>query len=117
MSEPGAALFGVGRPDLAVGLTGVALCHDVLILGAAPVLRPRAGWQLGLTGLAAVLAAHVGLTFKIVFAGHAGSMHSPGNGSQFACAWFGCEGVHTNAAFCSARSPARSGASNFRRTI
>ena len=102
MSQRIAALLGVGRPDLAIGLTGVALCHDIFILRPAFILRARARRQLGLAGLATVLAAHVGLTFKIVFTRHAGSMHSPGNGSQLAYAWFACEGVHRNAAFCSA---------------
>jgi hypothetical protein len=67
----------------------VALCHDVSIPLTFFVLRSLilGGWarrRLGLAGLAAVLAAHVGLTFEIVFVGHAKSMHSPGNGSQFA---------------------------------
>jgi hypothetical protein len=75
-----AALFGVCRRHLAVGLTGVALCHDIFITRTATRARRR----LGLAGLAAMLAAHVGLAFKIVFTGHAGSMHWPGNGSQSA---------------------------------
>jgi hypothetical protein len=57
-------------------LTGVALCHDILI--ALALMRAR---RLGLAGLAAMLAAHVGLTFEIVFAGHAGSMRWRGIGS------------------------------------
>ncbi|MBP0115450.1 MULTISPECIES: hypothetical protein [Bradyrhizobium] len=48
-------------------MAGVALCHDVLVVLA--LVRPRR--KLGLTGLTAMLAAHVGLSFEIVFAGHA----------------------------------------------
>ncbi|MBR0955087.1 hypothetical protein [Bradyrhizobium canariense] len=58
-------------------MTGVALCHDVLISRTLARTRRR----LGLAGLTAMLAAHVGLTFKIVFTGHAGSMRSRGIGS------------------------------------
>ncbi|MCK1723285.1 hypothetical protein [Bradyrhizobium sp. 141] len=61
-------------------MTGVALCHDVLI--ALAFLRARR--RLGLAFLAAMLAAHVGLTFEIVFAGHAGSMRRRGIGSHCA---------------------------------
>jgi hypothetical protein len=58
-------------------LAGVALCHDILVaLAFARARRP-----FGLAGLTAMLAAHVGLTFKIVFTGHAGSMRSRGIGS------------------------------------
>ncbi|WP_187437601.1 hypothetical protein [Bradyrhizobium rifense] len=60
-----------------MGLTGVALCHDVFISRA--FTRARRG--LGLAGLAAMLAAHVRFAFEVVFAGHAGSMHAAGNGS------------------------------------
>jgi hypothetical protein len=63
----GKALFLFGRWRRAMGLAGVALCHDVLVV--PPLARARR--RLGLTGLAAMLAAHVGLAFKIVFAGHA----------------------------------------------
>jgi hypothetical protein len=59
-------------------LASVALCHDVLITLAFA----RAGRRLGLAGLTAMLAAHVGLTFKIVFTGHAGSMRWRDIGSQ-----------------------------------
>lgn len=79
-SRQSLALSGVGRRDLATGLirlTGVALCHDIFIVPAFSRTRLR----LGLAGLAAVLAAHIGFTFKVVFAGHAGSMHTAGNGS------------------------------------
>jgi hypothetical protein len=58
-------------------LTGVALCHDILI--ALALMRARR--RLGLAGFAAMLAAHVGLTFEIVFAGHARSMRWRGIGS------------------------------------
>jgi hypothetical protein len=58
-------------------LTGVALCHDILIARAFAWARR----QLGLAGLTAMLAAHVGLAFEIVFAGHAGSMPARGIGS------------------------------------
>ncbi|WP_199762974.1 hypothetical protein [Bradyrhizobium guangdongense] len=72
------ALFWFGRWRRAIGLAGVALCHDVLV--ALALARP---WRkLGLAGLIAVLAAHVGLAFEIVFTGHAGSMRSHGIGSQ-----------------------------------
>jgi hypothetical protein len=71
------ALFLFGRRQRAIGLAGVALCHDVLIALALTGARRR----LGLAGLTAMLAAHVGLTFKIVFTGHAGSMRSRGIGS------------------------------------
>ena len=84
-----------------MGLTGVALCHDVFI----PRTFARARRRLGLAGLAAVLAAHVRFAFKVVFAGHAGSMHAADNGSEFARTLFGCERVHTVAAFCSAGWP------------
>jgi hypothetical protein len=58
-------------------LAGVALCHDILVaLAFARARRP-----FGLAGLTAMLAAYVGLTFKIVFTGHAVSMHSRGIGS------------------------------------
>ena len=77
-SGAGVALFLFGRRDLAIGLIGVALCHDVLI----PRTLARTRRRLGLAGLAAVLAAHIGFAFEVVFAGHHGSMHSPGNGSQ-----------------------------------
>ena len=56
-----------GRRDLAIGLAGVALCHDILV---APALM-RTPRRLGLASLTAMLAAHVGLAFEIVFAGHA----------------------------------------------
>jgi hypothetical protein len=59
-------------------LTGVALCHDVFV--APPFARARR--RLGLAGLAAMLATHVGLAFEIVFTGHAGSMRWPDIGSQ-----------------------------------
>ncbi|WP_407116219.1 hypothetical protein [Bradyrhizobium sp. LMG 9283] len=48
-------------------MAGVALCHDVLVVLALV----RTWRKLGLAGLTAVLAAHVGLSFEIVFAGHA----------------------------------------------
>ncbi|MBB4365405.1 hypothetical protein GGD65_006471 [Bradyrhizobium sp. CIR18] len=64
-----------------IGLAGVALCHDVLIVFALVWARRR----LGLAGLTAMFAAHVGLTFEIVFTGHAGSMRSRGIGSPCAC--------------------------------
>jgi nucleoside phosphorylase len=70
-------LFWFGRSGVGIGLAGVALCHDVLIALALTGARRR----LGLAGLTAMLAAHVGLTFKIVFTGHAGSMRSRGIGS------------------------------------
>jgi hypothetical protein len=41
----------------------------------------RARRRLGLAGLSAMLAAHIGLTFEIVFMGHAGSMRWRGIGS------------------------------------
>ncbi|WP_165637863.1 hypothetical protein [Bradyrhizobium shewense] len=63
-----------------IGLTGVALCHDVLIVFALVRARRR----LGLAGLTAMLAAHVGLTFEIVFTRHAGSMRWRGIGSPCA---------------------------------
>ncbi|MBB4382100.1 MULTISPECIES: hypothetical protein [unclassified Bradyrhizobium] len=63
-----------------IGLAGVALCHDVLIVFALVWARRR----LGLAGLTAMLAAHVGLTFEIVFTGHVGSMRSRGIGSPCA---------------------------------
>ena len=84
-------LFWFGRSGVGIGLAGVALCHDVLIALALTRARRR----LGLAGLTAMLAAHVGLTFKIVFTGHAGSMRSRGIGSLRL--WI--------AAMCSARSP------------
>jgi hypothetical protein len=56
----------------------VALCHDVLV---ALALVRTTRW-FGLAGLTAVLAAHVLLTFEIVFAWHAGPMHAPGDGSN-----------------------------------
>jgi hypothetical protein len=59
-------------------LAGVALCHDVLV--ALTLLRARR--KPGLAGLTAMLAAHVGLAFEIVSAGHAGSMRSQRIGSQ-----------------------------------
>lgn len=71
------AIF-VGRRRAAIGLTGVALCHDILV--ARTLARTRR-W-LGLAFLTAMLAAHVGLAFEIVFTGHAGSMRWPGIGSQ-----------------------------------
>jgi len=77
----GEALFGFSLRRGAVGLTGVALCHDVFI--ALAFLRERR--RLGLALLAAMLATHVGLAFEIVFAGHAGSMRWRGIGSQRAC--------------------------------
>jgi hypothetical protein len=86
-----------------IGLTGVALCHDIFV---APVFM-RTRRRLGLAGLAAVLAAHVGLAFEVVFAGHAGSMHTPGNGSQFSATLFCCEGVHRDRPLRSAISSAR----------
>ncbi|MDH2403388.1 hypothetical protein QCM77_26060 [Bradyrhizobium sp. SSUT18] len=58
-------------------MAGVALCHDVLI--ALALMRARR--RLGLAGLTAMLAAHVGLTFEIVFAGACRSMRSRGIGS------------------------------------
>ncbi|MCK1650572.1 hypothetical protein IVA88_03855 [Bradyrhizobium sp. 149] len=58
-------------------MAGVALCHDILVALAFV----RAGRPFGLAGLTAMLAAHVGLAFKIVFAGHAGLMRSRGIGS------------------------------------
>ena len=75
----GEALFFVGRRGAAIGLTGVALCHDVLV--ALALVRARR--RLGLAGLTAMLAAHVGLTFEIVFTGHAGSMRRHDIGSFF----------------------------------
>ena len=58
-------------------MTGVALCHDILVARAfARALR-----RLGLAGLTAMLAAHVGLTFEIIFTWHAGSMPARGIGS------------------------------------
>src|SRR3954453_15842489 len=82
MNRRSAALFVVGRRDLAIGLTGVALCHDIFI----PRGFARARRRLGLAGLTAMLAAHVGLAFKVVFTGHVRSMHFPANGSHFALA-------------------------------
>jgi hypothetical protein len=73
----GEALFGFGRRWCAIGLTGVALCHDILVARAFVRARRR----LGLAGLTAMLAAHVGLTFEIIFAWHAGSMPVRGIGS------------------------------------
>ncbi|MCJ9734270.1 hypothetical protein [Bradyrhizobium sp. PRIMUS42] len=61
-------------------MTGVALCHDVGVALALMGARRR----LGLAFLAAMLAAHVGLTFEIVFAGHGGSMRRRGIGSDCA---------------------------------
>ena len=58
-------------------MTGVALCHDVLV--ALALKRTRR--QLGLAFLAAMLAAHVGLAFEIVFTGHNASMRWGGIGS------------------------------------
>lgn len=74
----GEALFWFGRPGAAIGLTGVALCHDVLV--ARPFMRTRR--RFGLAGLATMLAAHIGLAFEVVFTGHEGSMRSYGIGSQ-----------------------------------
>ena len=74
----GTALFGFGRRRRLIGLTGVALCHDVLI--ALALVRARR--RLGLAGLTAMLATHVGLTFEIIFAGHAPSMRWRGFGSH-----------------------------------
>jgi hypothetical protein len=59
-------------------LAGVALCHDV----AVALTFARARRQLGLAGLSAMLAAHVGLTFEIVLTGHAASMRKRGIGSE-----------------------------------
>lgn len=66
----GEALFWFGRWRRAIGLAGVALCHDVAIA----LTLARARRRLGLAGLTAMLAAHVGLTFEIVFTGHGASM-------------------------------------------
>ncbi|WP_201723775.1 hypothetical protein [Bradyrhizobium neotropicale] len=61
-------------------MTGVALCHDILV--ALPLLW---AWRrFGLAGLTAMLAAHVGLSFEIIFVGHTASMRWHGIGSQFA---------------------------------
>jgi len=79
-SRQSLALSSIGRRDLAIGLirfASVALCHDVFIVPAFARTRRR----LGLAGLAAMLAAHIGLTFEVVFAGHTGSMQRAGNGS------------------------------------
>ncbi|MCK1273708.1 hypothetical protein IVB46_00430 [Bradyrhizobium sp. 61] len=62
------ALFLFGRRRRAIGLAGVALCHDVLI--ARTLARARR--RLGLAFLAAMLATHVGLAFEVVFTGHMG---------------------------------------------
>ncbi|MBR0988637.1 hypothetical protein [Bradyrhizobium liaoningense] len=61
-----------------IGLAGVALCHDVLIVFALV----RSWRRLREAGLTTMLATHVGLAFKIVFAGHAGSMRSRCFGSH-----------------------------------
>jgi hypothetical protein len=86
-----ATLFVVGLWGLTIGLTSVALCHDIFITRTFA----RARRQFGLAGLSAVLAAHVLLAFEIVFAGHAGSMHQRENGSQVARA-SSCGGARGN---------------------
>jgi len=81
-SRQSLALSALGRRDPAtglIGLIGVALCHDIFIVRAFARARRR----LGLAGLAAVLAAHVGFAFEVVFAGHARSIHAAGNGFVF----------------------------------
>ena len=93
----GKTLFRFGRRRSAIGLAGVALCHDVLIALAFA----RARWRLRLAGLTAMLAAHVGLAFEIIFTGHAGSMRSRGIGSQPRRLFSLC-GVHRIAVHCSA---------------
>ncbi|MET3994773.1 hypothetical protein ABIB94_008735 [Bradyrhizobium sp. JR7.2] len=62
------ALFLFGRRQRAIGLAGVALCHDVLIVRTLARARRR----LGLAFLAAMLAAHVGLAFEVIFTRHMG---------------------------------------------
>ncbi|MBH5403032.1 hypothetical protein HZZ13_35340 [Bradyrhizobium sp. CNPSo 4010] len=80
----GKALFWFGRRRRPIGLAGVALCHDVRV--ALALVRARR--KLRLAGLTAMLAAHVGLAFEIVCAGHAGSMRSQGIGFATASAVF-----------------------------
>lgn len=94
----GRTLFWFGRRRGAIGLAGVALCHDVLIALAFARARRR----LGLAGLTAMLAAHVGLAFEIVFTGHAGSMRSRTIGSQPHRLFSPCVRTHGIAVLCSA---------------
>ncbi|MFK4511444.1 hypothetical protein [Bradyrhizobium daqingense] len=61
-----------------IGLTGVALCHDVRVV----LTLTRARRRLWLAFLTAMLAAHVGLAFEVVFTGHDASMHWRGIGSH-----------------------------------
>ncbi|MET4212606.1 hypothetical protein ABIB95_007454 [Bradyrhizobium sp. LA2.1] len=101
------ALFLFGRRRRAIGLAGVALCHDVLI--ARTLARARR--RLGVAFLAACLPPMSGLPSRSFSRGiwvnalprHWFAMPMP------CCA---CERVHRIVAVCSARSCAGPGVSN-----